>query len=149
LTIYLKQLQYYCRYQERCHKEVRNKLLEVGCSGTLLEEVIFDLIREDYLNEERYAQHYARGKFRMLKWGKVKISQGLKANGVSEFCIKKGLQEIDDKEYKQCFEKLFDKKIESLKKERMSTAKKNKVKNYLLSKGYESNLVMGMVIKMK
>jgi regulatory protein len=149
LTVYLKQLQNYCSYQERCHKEVRNKLLEVGCSGTLLEEVIFDLMQENYLNEERYAQHYARGKFRMLKWGKVKISQGLKANGVTEFCIQKGLQEIDDKEYKQCFEKLFEKKCESLKKERMSITKKNKVKNYLLSKGYESRMVMSAVMGMK
>jgi regulatory protein len=145
LTIYLKQLQHYCAYQERCHKEVRQKLYEVGCSGTLLEEVISDLIREDYLNEERYAYQFTSGKFRMLKWGRVKITQALKANAVSAYCIKKGLTAIDESEYNQIAKNLFEKKWASLKAERSPNAKKAKARNYMLSKGYENKLVMGYI----
>jgi len=67
--INLEKLRRYCAYQDRCHQEVRQKLLSLKMYGDDLEEIITELINEDFLNEERYAQSFARGKFRMKKWG--------------------------------------------------------------------------------
>ena len=90
---------HYCQYQERCHSEVRNKLYELGCNKDDVEQHIIDLIETGILNEERFAKAYAGGKFRMKQWGREKIRQQLKFRKISEYCIRKGLAEIDGNEY--------------------------------------------------
>ncbi len=134
-------IQYYCKYQERCHKEVRNKLYELGCKTVEVNAHISDLIELDLLNEERYARAIARGKFRMKQWGRVKIVQQLKLNEVSEYCIKKALTEIDPDEYYSTLLRLADKKWQELKGEKNIFIKKKKAYNYLLQKGYEYSLI--------
>jgi regulatory protein len=89
-TMAIGRMQRYCAYQERCHSEVRSKLLEIGMRGTELEEVIAMLIQEGFLNEERFARLYARSKFRQVQWGRVKIELALKQKQVSDYCIRKG-----------------------------------------------------------
>ena len=89
----------YCAYQERCHVEVRDKLYSYGLIKPEVEEIIYTLITENYLNEERFAIHYAGGKFRMKQWGKNKIKLALKQKQISEYCIKKALKVIDETEY--------------------------------------------------
>ena len=132
----------YCAYQERCHKEVRTKLLELGEYGEDLEEVIAILISENYLNEERFAQLYAPSKFNQLNWGRIKITQALKAKDVSEYCIKKGLAEISEKNYTETLKYELNKKAITLKSEKNIWTKKTKIKNYLLQKGFETNLIL-------
>ena len=88
-------LQHYCAYQERCHQEVRNKLIKLNVYGDDLEHVISSLISEGFLNEERYARAYVRGKARIKRWGKMKILGQLKARQISEYCIRKGFEELD------------------------------------------------------
>jgi len=95
----LEKLRKYCVYQDRCHSEVRSKLLSIKVYGDNLEEIMAILIREGFLNEERFARSYCRGKFRIKKWGRQKIRQNLIFKKVSEYCIKKGMEEIDEEEY--------------------------------------------------
>lgn len=135
----------YCAYQERCHAEVRNKLYSFGLFSKDVEVIISSLINENYLNEERFAVHYAGGKFRMNQWGKIKIKQSLKLKQVSEYCIRKALKEIDDSAYNKTFEKLAAQKLKTLKSEKNIFVKKRKLQDYLLQKGYESNIVSGFL----
>ncbi|MFM2385739.1 MAG: hypothetical protein RL660_496 [Bacteroidota bacterium] len=139
----------YCAYQERCHSEVRYKLIELGARGLELEDYIVHLIAEDFLNEERFAQVYAGGKFRVLKWGKQKIVHGLKQKQVSAYCIKKGLQEIPDDDYETTLTKLVEGKWENLRKPMLSLAVKQKILTYMLGKGYEQQLVRAAIAKLK
>lgn len=138
---------HYCQYQERCHSEVRNKLYELGCDGQYVEQYLSKLIECGVLNEERFAKAYARGKFRMKQWGRVKIRQQLRQRKVSEYCIKQGLLEIDHEDYEQTLYGLACKRGVELDDERNITARKAKLYRYLAQKGYESDLIAGAVNK--
>ena len=100
----------YCDYQERCHKEVKNKLYEMGCNSDSVGEITVLLIEAGYLNEERFAKAFVRGKFKIKKWGKVKIKHELKLRDISEYCIKKALLEIDEDDYLNTLNELVAKK---------------------------------------
>ena len=131
----------YCAYQERCHCEVRDKLYSFGLHKNDVEEIIYTLITENYLNEERFAIQYAGGKFRMKQWGKSKIKQSLKRKQVSEYCIKKALKEIDEGAYDQTFKKLVQQKLKTLKSEKNIFIKKRKLQDFLLYKGFENDMI--------
>lgn len=137
----LPKIKQYCAYQERCHAEVRDKLYSFGLRKTEVEEIISELITENYLNEERFAIHFAGGKFRMKQWGKIKIKQALKAKQVSDYCIRKALKEIDSKEYQKTFQKLAEQKLKTLKSERNIFIKKRKMQDFLLQKGFEMEMI--------
>jgi regulatory protein len=143
----IQKIKQYSSYQERCHAEVKDKLYSYGLHRKDVDEIIALLITENYLNEERFAIHYAGGKFRMNHWGKNKIKQALKQKQVGDYCIKKALKEINDTDYKKTFEKLTEKKLKTLKSERNIFVKKRKLQDYLLLKGYESQLVIKEVGK--
>ncbi|HEY9176305.1 MAG TPA: regulatory protein RecX [Flavipsychrobacter sp.] len=130
----------YCQYQPRCHKEVRNKLYELGCTTPEVEEQLIDLVQSGILNEENYARAIARGKFRMKQWGRRKIVEQLRSQQVSDYCIKKGLTEIDEDEYLETLQLLVGKKLRELKSEKNIFIKKQKIYRYLVQKGYESGL---------
>lgn len=130
----------YCAYQERCHEEVRTKLLSLKVYGKELEAVMSKLIEEDFLNEERFAKAYAGGKFRMLKWGREKIIRELKSRKVSAYCIHIALQEIDAKDYETTFQKLIQTAFKKYKSANLLETK-NKAAKFLITKGYEKNLV--------
>jgi regulatory protein len=137
----IPKIKQYCTYQERCHSEVRDKLYSFGLNKAEIEEIIFLLITENYLNEERFAIHYAGGKFRMKQWGKIKIKQSLKFKEISDYCIKKALKEIDSKEYEKTFQKLAEQKLKTLKSEKNIFIKKRKLQDFLLQKGFENEMV--------
>lgn len=130
----------YCQYQPRCHKEVRNKLYELGCTTPEVEEQLTDLVQSGLLNEENYARAIARGKFRMKQWGRRKIVEQLKTQQVSDYCIKKGLAEIDEDEYLHTLKSLAEKKLKEIKSEKNIFIRKQKMYRYLVQKGYESDL---------
>ena len=134
----------YCAYQERCQQEVRDKLYSWGLHEVQVENVIAELIASNFINEERFAKAYAGGKFRIKKWGRVKISIELKRRKISAYCIKKGLAEIEEEEYIKTLQKVAEVKIKAM-KERDSKKKKYKVMNYLLSRGFENDLVVEVV----
>lgn len=137
----LKKAQHYCAYQERSHREVKEKLAQLGWYGDEAEELICELIADNFLNEERYARAFARGHFRMKQWGRQKIRQGLKQQQISDYCIHKAMEEIDETEYQKVFQKLARQKWNSLKKEANHFTKMTKTRNYLQQKGYEFSLI--------
>ena len=138
--IALQKLMHYCAYQERCHQEVRSKLLSLEIYGDDLEEIIAELITENFLNEERFAIAYAGGKFRMKKWGKIRIKQELKRRKISDYCIKKAMQEIDEEGYMEGLYALIEKKRKT-EKETNEFKLKGRLAKYAMSKGFESYLV--------
>ena len=143
----LTKLQKYCAYQDRCHQEVRTKLINLGIYGDELEEIIVELINDNFLNEERFARSYARGKFRIRRWGKNRILKELKFRKISDYCIRKAMKEIDDEEYMQTLEEIIQKKQQHS-KEKDPFKAKNKIAKYAISRGYESHLVWEYVKKL-
>lgn len=129
----------YCAYQERSQQEVRDKLYEYGLYPDEVESLIAELIGDNFLNEERFAKAYAGGKFRVKKWGRYKILQGLKQHRISDYCQRKGMAEIDPDEYYETLLDLARKKKESLIEKDLFVLK-NKVVRYLIGKGYEQDL---------
>jgi len=133
---------HYCGYQERSHTEVKEKLYSFGLWKTDVEILLSRLIEENYLNEERFAQQFAGGKFRIKQWGRIKIKHELKQKQVSEYCIKKAMKEIDEEEYMKVLLKLAAQKWKSVKGPGVNRfTKLGKTTAYLLQKGYEADLV--------
>ena len=130
----------YCAYQERCHSEVRTKLLQMNVFGKQLEEIMARLIEENFLNEERFAVAFAGGKFRMKKWGKQKIENELKLRKVSSYCINKAMALIENSEYEKTLQTVMLKKWKST-KGIQEYQRKIKTAQYLISRGYESEMV--------
>lgn len=141
----LNQIRHYCNYRERCHEDVRYKLVELGARGAEVEQLISIMIGENLLNEERYARSYVRGKFRINGWGRKKIQLHLKAKKVSDYCIRKGMQEIEDMEYEKLLHHLANEKFAALKKERHTGTGKQKVIRFLLQRGFEYDLAADAV----
>jgi regulatory protein len=137
----------YCQYQDRCQKEIRNKLYENGASKDEVAELMIELIESKLIDEERYARNFARGKFRIKNWGKRKIIFELKQDQISEYCIKKGLSEIDDEEYRQTLERLTERKIPEFMKDKNLFTRRAKLQRYLSQKGYEQELIAEMIKK--
>lgn len=129
-----------CAYQERCQQEMRDKLYEWGLYTDAVENIIADLITDNFLNEERFAKAYAGGKFRIKKWGKIKIKIELKKRKISEYCIKKAMEEITDKEYISTIKQLITKKSKEIKGGKLKV-RNYKIAQYIASKGFEQNLI--------
>jgi regulatory protein len=141
----LQKAKQYCAYQERCHSEVKEKLYSFGMNKKEVDELLSELISDNYLNEERFAIQYAGGKFRIKQWGKIKIKYSLKQKQVSDYCIKKALAAIDEKDYNKTLEKLFEQKQKILKAEKNIFTKKRKLQDHLLQKGFETGLVSKLI----
>jgi regulatory protein len=137
----MQKLKHYCGYQERSHAEVKEKLYSLGLFRREVDELISRLIEEDYLNEERFARKFASGKSRIKGWGKLKIRNELKQKGISEFCIVKALDAIDNKEYTDGFKRLADKKWIVLRNEKNNFVRRNKWQQFLLQRGFEHAMI--------
>ena len=143
-----EKIQAYCAYQERCHMEVTMKLKSWGLIQEAIDLLIIELIQFNFLNEERYARSYARGKFRIKKWGKLKIRMALKKREVSFKCIDIAMLEIDDKTYLNTLKELLQKKNDVL-KETISYKRKMKLIRYLVTRGYEYDLIHDALVELK
>jgi len=144
----LQKLKHYCAYQERCHNDVKEKLYKLGVWKKEHDEIIAALIEENYLNEERFAIAYTGGKFRINSWGRVKIKYALKQKQVSEYCIKKAMKQISEEDYMKLLNKLAKEKYAALKADQYLVRKK-KTMDYLITKGFETNLVVTTLEKEK
>tara|TARA_B110000003_G_scaffold201874_1_gene200539 strand:- start:2394 stop:2870 length:477 start_codon:yes stop_codon:yes gene_type:complete len=140
----LVKLQKYCAYQDRCHREVEQKLKQMHMIPEAVERVIVDLIQDNHLNEERFAKAYVRGKFSIKKWGKVRLTLELKQRQISQYVIKTALAEIDPEEYLQTFHKLAEKKALNM-SESNPFKRKKKLADYLIYRGWESHMVYDKV----
>lgn len=130
----------FCAYQERCHKEVLERLAEWGIYGADAEGLLVKLIELNYLNEERFAKAFAGGKFRVKQWGRLRIKQELKMRDISPYCIELGLKEIEEAEYKQTLMEVLEKKLKSIKANKPAELR-NKAYQYALSRGFEPSFI--------
>ncbi len=141
----LLKLQSYCAYQERCHDEVMSKLFDLGIYGDKADEIAAQLISDNFLNEERFAISYARGKFRIKKWGKVRIKQELKLRHIPEYSIKKAMQAIDTEGgYVETLKSVIRSKSKDYEGD---IQKKQKLALHAMRKGFESDLVWEVLNK--
>ena len=134
----------YCAYQERSQQEVRDKLYQWGLHRQDVEEVIADLIADNFLNEERFARAYASGKFRMKGWGRYKIKQGLVQKSVSPPLIRLALAGLDEAEYRAKLWGVLETKARN-EKEKHPYKRKNKLFQYALGRGYERELILELL----
>jgi len=130
VTEAIKKMERYCVYQERCHKDIKEKLATMKLIPEAKEKIILHLLEHNFLNEERFAKSFARGKFRMKKWGKQRIIRELKYKQISEYCIKTALKEIPENEYLEVFHQLAEKKFAAI-RETDSFKKRKKLMDYL------------------
>jgi regulatory protein len=134
----------WCAYQERCNQDTRSKLSDWGIRGDDAERMIAQLVTEGFLNEERFARAFAGGKFRIKKWGRRKIVSELKKKKISEPCILRGLSVIEESEYLDTIKTLLAKRAKEV-KEINPLQRKAKIVNFLISKGYEPELLSAMI----
>ncbi|WP_419870088.1 regulatory protein RecX [Chryseobacterium sp. CT-SW4] len=131
----------YCVYQDRCHAEVEQKMREFMLIPEAREEIILYLIKENYLNEERFVRSYIRGKFYMKGWGKNKIKAHLKQKQISDKLITKCFDEIDDDDYRKTLKKIYDDYF-SRQKGLKDYQRKSRAIKFLIGKGFEYDLIV-------
>lgn len=139
-----RKLEQYCVYQDRCHKEVEQKMREYNLIPEAKEMILLSLLKGNFLNEERFAKSFARGKFRIKKWGKQRIVKELKFRDISSYNIKTALKEIDGKEYLKTIYNIAEKRNELIHETNFYKRKK-KLSDFLMRKGYENELIFKTV----
>lgn len=135
-----RKLENYCAYQERCHKEVIEKLKGMRMIPEAIDQIVTQLIEDNFLNEERFAKSFARGKFNIKKWGKNRIVNELKQRQISRYNITTALKEIDEETYIETLDTLAKKRLEQITETNLQK-KRKKLADYLLYRGWESHLV--------
>lgn len=140
----LKRMERYCGYQERCHKEVIQKLRDMSMIPEAIDHIVVKLMQDNFLNEERYAKAFVSGKFRIKKWGKQRLTRELKQRDIGKTLISIALATLSEQEYMEAFHTLAEKKAESI-KETNVYKKRKKLADYLFYRGWESHLVYDKV----
>ena len=140
----IQKIEYFCSYQERCHEEVVAKLHTMKMESEEIDTIMVHLITENFLNEERFACSFARGKHRIKHWGKIRITNELKFKKITQSLINRALLEINPEEYLNTFHTLAERHWEAI-RETNALKKRKKLCDYLLRKGFESNLVYDKV----
>jgi len=136
----LQKLEHFCAYQERCHDEVVDKLYSLKMTRDEIDTIVVQLIEGNFLNETRFACSFARGKHRIKHWGKIRITNELKARNISSTNITLALKEISSEEYFETFENLAERSWNSISETNL-LKKRKKFCDYMLRRGFESNLV--------
>ena len=140
VKVALAKAEHFCAYQERSQQEVRDKLYEWGLWPAAVEQIISELIEGNFLNEDRFAKAYAKGKFSQKAWGRIKIKQGLKLKRVPDVLIKKALLTIDADDYLTALTRILEKKAAVL-SEKNVVKRRYKLQQYAMGRGYEADLV--------
>lgn len=140
-TVALSKLQRYCAYQDRCHQEVRSKLLDLGVYGDELEEIMAQLITDRFLDEERFARSFARGKFSVKQWGRLRITAELRLRKISDYCLRAALSEIDEQRYREQLQQLLARKASLEQLSAADFSHRQRLFQFALRKGYEPELV--------
>jgi len=130
----------FCVYRERSQTEVREKLYTYGLISEVREQLLMELIQDNYLNEERFARAFVRGKFNIKKWGRLKIKKELYKHQLSDYVLRKAFAEIDEQDYQKTLEELLAKKMRETQAAN-DFQRKGKVARYMINKGFEPDLV--------
>jgi regulatory protein len=137
-----------CAYQDRCSFELNQKMILWGIDWEQRDQLLADLISSNFLNEERFASAYVSGKFRIKRWGRIKITAQLKQKFISTYSINKAIKEIDLDEYWSSLNYLAEKKLRDLSAEKNEWNQKVKLSKFLQSKGYESDLISDCIVEL-
>ena len=148
ITTVVEKFKKYCSKQDKCQWDVIKKMKQEGIDKKIQNKILKILNQQDYINEERYAKSFCRGKFRIKKWGKIKIINELKKKNILHLYISKGLLEINDNEYMEELNIQYQKKKNNI-NEKNEFIKNKKIASYLINKGYESNFVWDKIRKLK
>jgi regulatory protein len=140
----IHKIEHFCAYQERCHQEVVQKLRTMKMDSEEIDTIMVHLISENFLNEERFACSFARGKHRIKHWGKIRIVNELKSKKITQTLINSALKEISPEEYATTFHTLAERNWESIRETNLMK-KRKKFCDYMLRRGFESNLVFEKV----
>ncbi len=141
----LKKIMHFCAYRERCVYEVYLKLKSFGCNDPQCIDIIQFLQKENFIDDERYAKNFAESKFKINKWGKIKIVNALKQKKISDNIINLSINAIDPDEYNKLLYNIVEKKIKDLKITEFNETNILKVQNYALQKGFEKNLIINTI----
>ncbi len=140
----LEKMRHYCAYQERCHKEVKNKLYSMQMIPEAIMQIVGTLVSENYLNESRFALQFTQGKFSIKHWGKMRIKRELKTRSISDYDIRKALSVIDDNDYLEKISAISAKKWEQLEGNKPQV-RKQKLYQYLAYRGWETHLIYAQI----
>jgi len=147
LKIVKERIRHYCAVMDRCQFQVINKLKSYGVSNALIDEILIELIQNKYVDEERFARSFSSGKFKIKRWGRKKIAFELSKLKVPKSCIELAMTEIDDADYMDTITHLTHKKYNLL-NDKNTFIRKKKVVDYMLRKGFESDIVWSSVHKL-
>lgn len=136
----LQKLRHFCSFQERCSRDVEEKLQSLGVARPKWPEIISGLRNENFLDDVRFAGAFARGKFRINRWGRIKIRYELSGRGIPDEIIGRGLEEIGGEEYLEVIRELVRKKLNETKGGKKLTVR-NKIFTFVSGKGFESGLI--------
>jgi regulatory protein len=139
-----RKLEQYCVYQDRCHKEVEQKMWEFSLIPEAKELILLSLMKDNFLNEERFSKSFARGKFRIKSWGKQRIVRELKFRDISAYNIKTALKEIDEDEYLKTIYRITENRNDVISEANIYKIKK-KLIDFLMRKGFENDLIFKTV----
>ena len=139
-----RKLENYCVYQDRCHKEVEQKMWEFHLIPEARELILLSLMKDNFLNEERFAKSYARGKFRIKSWGKQRIVRELKFRDISAYNVKTALKEIKETDYLETIYRITENRNEVISEPNIYKRKK-KLVDFLMRKGFENDLIFKVV----
>lgn len=142
----LERARHYCDYRERSEQELYKKMQDIGASESDTELILHQMRRERYVDNERFASAYTRGKFRQNKWGRIKIRQGLKLKGIDSTMAQRALAELDEESYRACLTSLIEAKKPA--KKSLTRKEKDKIMRYAYSKGYEQALIFDVLDEM-
>ena len=144
----IERIQSFCAIQDRSQYEVKKKMKSWGIEEYIIDNILSDLITEKFIDEHRFANSFCRGKFRIKKWGKLKIRMALKKREVNFKCIDFAMLEIDEKTYLNTLKELLQKRNDILKETNLNK-RKMKLINYLVNRGYEYDLIYDSLVELK
>jgi regulatory protein len=134
----------WCASEERCPYDIQLRLIKLECSSEVTKRIINQITEEGFINEQRYAEAYVSGKFRISKWGKIKIVSGLRMKKIREEIIANALTVIDHETYRDCLHSLLQKKRKEL-KSMPAEVLRQKLARFALQKGFESEIVFSIL----
>ncbi len=135
---FLQKAEQYCAQEEQCRSSVMDKLTRWGASHELSERIITHLVKNNFINEERFCRIYCESKLNLQKWGRIKIAYQLRAKRVEKRHIDEALKGLDTNRYHEVLLQLAQNKSHILKDED-PLKKKAKLISFLASHGFESN----------
>ncbi|MGQ9619551.1 MAG: regulatory protein RecX [Bacteroidales bacterium] len=136
----LKELMKLCANREYCRQDIDCRLEKKGMEISDRVKILNLLVRDRFIDEERYSAAFVRDKFRYNRWGKVKIAAVLRTKGINENTIQQALGLIDKDEYKETLKRLVETHKKSV-RAKNAYEMKGKLFRFAVSRGFESNLV--------